>query len=46
MAEHASEHFDGPVGPYMQFTSRCKYPDLYPAIVHLDEQVVYKQLQK
>ena len=36
MAEHASEHFDGPVGPYMQFTSRCKHPELYPAIVHLD----------
>lgn len=22
--------------PYMQYTSRCKYPDLFPAIVHAD----------
>jgi carbamoyltransferase len=22
--------------PYMQYTSRCKYPDRFPAIVHAD----------
>ena len=38
MAEHASKYFDLPVeeSPYMQFTARCKYPDLFPAIVHAD----------
>lgn len=38
MAEHASEYFDMPVesSPYMQYTSRCKYPDQFPAIVHAD----------
>jgi carbamoyltransferase len=36
LAEHAQDYFDGPVGPYMQFTARCKRPDLYPAVVHAD----------
>jgi len=38
MAEHAAEYFDMPVAssPYMQFTSRCKFPEKYPAIVHVD----------
>lgn len=36
LEEHADEYFDGPTGPYMQFTSRCRHPDLYPAIVHGD----------
>lgn len=38
MAEHAEEYFDMPVAssPYMQFTSRCKFPEKYPAIVHVD----------
>ena len=36
LAEHAHEYFDGAVGPYMQYTARCKRPDLYPAIVHVD----------
>ena len=22
--------------PYMQFTARCKYPEQFPAIVHID----------
>lgn len=36
LAEHAQDYFDGPVGPYMQFTARCLQHDLYPAIVHAD----------
>ena len=36
LAEHASDIFQGEVGPYMQFTAICKYPELYPAIVHID----------
>lgn len=32
----ASDYFDGPVGPYMQYTSVCKQPELFPAIAHLD----------
>jgi carbamoyltransferase len=36
LEEHAAEFFDGPVGPYMQYTSRCRYPNEYPAIVHGD----------
>jgi len=36
MEEYAQQYFDGPVGPYMQFTSRCKNPELFPAITHLD----------
>lgn len=32
----ASKYFDGPVGPYMQYTSTCKQPELFPAIAHLD----------
>lgn len=36
LAEYAQDYFEGPVGPYMQFTARCKYPELYPAIVHVD----------
>ena len=36
LEQYAGEYFDGPVGPYMQFVSTCKRPDLFPAIVHLD----------
>lgn len=36
LAEYAEQYFDGPVGPYMQYTARCRYPELYPAIVHAD----------
>ena len=36
LAEHAADYFAGPAGPYMQYTSTCKYPDLYPAICHAD----------
>jgi carbamoyltransferase len=36
LAEYASENFQGHYNNYMQFTSRCTHPDLYPAITHAD----------
>ena len=36
LEQYADKYFDGPVGPYMQYTSVCKRPDLFPAIAHLD----------
>jgi carbamoyltransferase len=40
LAEHVHEYFDMPAGwsnsDYMQCVARCKRPDLYPAIVHVD----------
>ena len=38
LAEHANKYFDMPVSssPYMQFTAKCKYPEQFPAIVHVD----------
>lgn len=38
LAEHARDYFEmsWEDSPYMQYTSRCKYPDEYPAIVHAD----------
>ena len=36
LEEHAHKYFDGCVGPYMQYTSVCKRPDLFPAIAHYD----------
>ena len=38
LEEHAHEYFDMPVdtSPYMQFVARCKFPELFPAIVHAD----------
>lgn len=36
LEEHAEQYFEGVTGPYMQFTSRCRYPEQYPAIVHKD----------
>lgn len=36
LEEHCSKHFDGYANQYMQFTSRCKNPNLYPAIIHAD----------
>jgi carbamoyltransferase len=48
LEEHARELFDGPMGPYMQYTARCKDTDKYPAIAHVDGtsrvQVVNKKL--
>jgi len=40
LAEHVHEYFDMPAGwsnsDYMQCVARCRYPDQYPAIVHVD----------
>jgi carbamoyltransferase len=38
LAEHAATYFEMPVSasPYMQFTAKCKRPDLFPAICHID----------
>jgi carbamoyltransferase len=39
LAELASDYFDIPSGrssDYMQMVYRCKYPDLFPAVVHVD----------
>ena len=49
LEEHAHEIFDMPVkkSQFMQFTAKCKYPDKYPAICHVDNtsrvQTVSKQ---
>jgi carbamoyltransferase len=38
LEEHAHEVFDMPVDevPYMQFIAKCKFPEKYPAICHVD----------
>ena len=40
LREHVGEVFEMPGGitdaPYMQFVAKCKYPELYPAIIHHD----------
>jgi carbamoyltransferase len=36
LEEYVDEYFDGPAGPYMQFTSRCRFPEQFPAIIHAD----------
>jgi len=39
LEEHVHEYFDMPNGvssPYMQFVARCRFPDIFPAIVHVD----------
>ena len=40
LAEHCNQFFDMPynwdLSPYMQAVGRCRYPNLYPAIVHRD----------
>jgi carbamoyltransferase len=40
LAEYADQYFDLPRGfaasPYMQSVARCRSPDLFPAIVHVD----------
>jgi len=35
LEEHASKYFDGPTGPFMQYTATCTDPGL-PAIIHGD----------
>tara|TARA_R110000868_G_scaffold406697_1_gene687337 strand:+ start:201 stop:1676 length:1476 start_codon:yes stop_codon:yes gene_type:complete len=36
LVEHADKYFDGHTGPYMQYTSTARYPELFPAIIHGD----------
>lgn len=38
LEEHAAEYFDMPVyaTPYMQYAVKCKNPELFPGIVHVD----------
>ena len=40
LEEHVQDYFDIPSGfcdsRYMQIVGKCKYPDLYPAICHVD----------
>jgi len=38
LEHHAHRIFDMPVpnSPYMQFTAKCKFPEMYPAICHVD----------
>jgi len=36
LEEYAHDYFEGCTGPYMQFTARCRFPELYPAIIHAD----------
>jgi carbamoyltransferase len=40
LAEHVDEYFDVPGGwsdtSYMQVVARCRRPDLFPAVVHVD----------
>jgi carbamoyltransferase len=38
LEEHADRYFEMPTEktPYMQFTARCRQPEAYPAIVHVD----------
>jgi len=39
LEEHVHDYFEMPnniTSPYMQFVARCKHPDDFPAIVHVD----------
>jgi carbamoyltransferase len=40
LEEHVHDYFEMPTGfetsPYMQTVARCKYPDKFPAIIHID----------
>lgn len=38
LSEYAHEYFDMPIAesPYMQFVSKCKNPEKFPAIYHID----------
>jgi carbamoyltransferase len=38
LEEDVSDYFEMPVdsSPYMQYIARCKYPELFPAIIHYD----------
>ena len=40
LEEHVNQYFDMPAGfptsPYMQVVAKCKHPELFPAIIHVD----------
>lgn len=40
LEEHVNQYFEMPPGfktsPFMQVTAKCKYPELFPAIIHVD----------
>ena len=38
LAEHAATYFDMPVesSPYMQFVARCRLPNDFPGVCHID----------
>jgi len=40
LEEYANEYFEMPANieqsPYMQFVAKCRFPELYPAIIHAD----------
>lgn len=36
LSEHAQNYFDGNLTRYMSTTARCKFPEQFPAIVHID----------
>jgi len=44
----ADQYFDMPVktSPYMQFTAKCRHPELYPAICHIDGSSRVQTLNK
>lgn len=41
LEEHAHQYFDMPPGwknsRYMQTVARCRYPNLFPAVIHIDQ---------
>jgi carbamoyltransferase len=37
LAEHAEEYFEGRTGDFMQYVSKCRHADRFPAIVHYDD---------
>ena len=36
IGDRVNDYFDGPTGPYMQYTASCRAPNEFPAIVHAD----------
>lgn len=37
LAEHADKYFEGRTGDFMQYVSKCREPEKFPAIVHYDD---------
>ena len=44
--EHAGNNFEGCFNNFMQYTSTCTNPDLYPAITHIDGTSRVQTVQK